>query len=214
VACPVAAHRSRSSPPRGQDFVGENDGMIEWSNMVGILPCWRLCRKINSRGRSCSTYSEVERSGGKVPLGSILSAMSASAVHNSVGRLWREIWEVGFTRSQLAHSIARENPARTLGRSIKRHVTHYIAHASIKKSRDIPDKVSSRLSVPQSHPPNTVPPRLSLPEATPRQSPPKLSPPKHPGKGLLPAFLPPSAPSASQSPPRHRSPPSQVPSTR
>ena len=122
--------------------------------------------------------------GGEVPLGSILSAMSASAVHNSVGRLWREIWEVGFTRSQLARSIARENPARTLGRSIKRHVTHYIAHASIK-----------------SH-------------VTFRQSPPKLSPPKHPGKGLLPAFLPPDGPLGLPEPPPHRTPPSQVPSTR
>ena len=161
--------------------------------------------------------------GGEVPLGSILSAMSASAVHNSVGRPWREIWEVGFTRSQLARSIARENPARTLGRSIKRHVTHYIAHASIKSHVTFrqsppqatpPDKVSSRLSVPQSHPPNTVPPRLSLPEATPRQSPPKLSPPKHPGKGLLPAFLPPDGPLGLPEPPPHRTPPSQVPSTR
>ena len=53
--------------------------------------------------------------GGRVPLGSILSAMSASAVHNSVGRRGREIWGVGFTRSQLARSIAREKPVRTLG---------------------------------------------------------------------------------------------------
>ena len=53
--------------------------------------------------------------GGRVPLGSIFRAMSASAVHNSLGRLGREIWGVGFTRSQLARSIARENPVRTLG---------------------------------------------------------------------------------------------------
>jgi len=69
--------------------------------------------------------------GGRVPLGSILRAMSASAAHHSVGRLWREIWGVGFTRSQLAHSIARENPDGHVGGVDKSHVTHYITYASI-----------------------------------------------------------------------------------
>ena len=113
--------------------------------------------------------------GGEVPLGSILSAMSASAVHNSVGRLWREIWEVGFTRSQLARSIARENPARTLGRSIKRHVTHYIAHASIKSH------VTFRQSPPQATPPIKSPPGCQSPRATPQtQSLPGSHSPKRP----------------------------------
>ena len=65
VGCPVAAHRSRSYPPRGQDFVGENDGMIEWSNIIGILTRWRLCRKIKLGGGDRFLHTRRSRGRGE-----------------------------------------------------------------------------------------------------------------------------------------------------
>ena len=209
--------------------------MVEyfWSNIFGILTRWRLCRKIESRGGLSSTRGGSRGGWGRVPLGYVLSLMSASAVHSPVGRLWREIWEVGFTRSQLARSIARENPARTLGGSTKSHVTHYITHASIKSHVTFPtkpppgfhspDKVPSRLSTPRSHStgqhsPNTVPPTQSSPGYHPPKPPPDKVPGCHPWGTPETAssqpFTPPRPPSTSQRPPLTGDQPPQVSRTK
>ena len=115
LRCPRRQPRS----PRGSDFVGtpsSDPGKEWWTVRLICLSSDGLSGGRDAEGLIIPGAGRV-RSAGMVPPGCTDSAMYANVNHRPSAPRGGEIDGGGITRSQLPHSIARENPGRCMFRS-------------------------------------------------------------------------------------------------